>query len=45
MILLHNNPELKQTLISKGFARKDEFSWEIMAERLSKNMLDTINVS
>jgi glycosyltransferase involved in cell wall biosynthesis len=45
MILLHNNPDLKQALITKGFARKDEFSWDIMTERLSENMMAVVNAS
>jgi glycosyltransferase involved in cell wall biosynthesis len=45
MLLLYNNPNLKQAYINKGFNRKDEFSWDIMAERLSKNMMDIVNAS
>jgi glycosyltransferase involved in cell wall biosynthesis len=43
MLLLHNHPNLKQTLVAKGFDKKDEFSWDIMAERLSKNILAAVN--
>jgi glycosyltransferase involved in cell wall biosynthesis len=45
MLLLHNNQDLKLALIDKGFARKESFSWDIMAERLSQNMIAVINAS
>jgi glycosyltransferase involved in cell wall biosynthesis len=40
--LLHNSA-LKQELIRKGFERKQLYSWDIMAEKLSRNFQAIIN--
>jgi glycosyltransferase involved in cell wall biosynthesis len=45
LLLLHDNPNLQAQLIEKGLERKNEFTWDIMAERLSTNMQACINAS
>jgi glycosyltransferase involved in cell wall biosynthesis len=43
MSLLHNNQNLRLSLIEKGIARKAHFTWDIMAERLSENICNLLN--
>ncbi len=43
--LLYNNTDLQAQLIAKGIMRKNEFTWDIMAHRLSQNMQAVINAN
>jgi glycosyltransferase involved in cell wall biosynthesis len=45
LLLLHDNPALQAQLIAKGDERKNAFTWDIMARRLSEQMQTYINAN
>jgi glycosyltransferase involved in cell wall biosynthesis len=44
MLLLFQNPNVKAELIAKGYERKQLFSWDIMADKLSQNFQKIISL-